>query len=129
MLRNKVIGQVEEILQKGWHNPSLVAPARRDAYYKILRVDNWDRALWEFVRATRPDAGKTPPESVRVPTLVVAGEHDRIERTQDIVRFAAAIPQANLALLPDAGHCPQEEAPEPFMQAMREYLAVAPDIR
>jgi pimeloyl-ACP methyl ester carboxylesterase len=124
--RNKVIGQLEEILQKGWHNPSLVSPEKRDAYYKILRVDNWDRALWEFARATRPDSQKSPPETIRAPTLVVAGESDRIEGTEEIVRFAAAIPQANLAVLPDAGYCPQEEAPEAFLQAIAEYLTVAP---
>jgi len=124
LLRNKVIGQVEEILQKGWHKPVLVAPVKRDAYYKILRVDNWDRALWEFVRAMRPDVQKYPPESIRTPTLVVAGGHDRIANTNEIVRFAAAIPQASLALLPDAGHCPQEESPESFLQAMGEYLSM-----
>jgi pimeloyl-ACP methyl ester carboxylesterase len=124
LLRNKVIGQVEEILQKGWHNPSLVSPEKRDAYYKILRMDNWDRALWEVARAT---AQKCPPETIQKPTLVVTGEDDRLEGAQDIVRFAATIPQANLAVLPDAGHCPQEETPEAFLQAITEYLAITPE--
>jgi pimeloyl-ACP methyl ester carboxylesterase len=127
LLRNKVVGQVEEILQKGWHNPALVLPEKRDAYYKILRVENWDRALWELARATRPYTQMCPPEKIQAPTLVITGESDRIEGTQDIVRLAATIPQANLAVLPDAGHCPQEETPEQFLQAMAEYLAITPE--
>jgi pimeloyl-ACP methyl ester carboxylesterase len=124
LLRNKVIGEVEEILQKGWHNPSLVSPEKRDAYYKILRINDWDRALWEVARATVPYAQKCPPETIQAPTLVIAGENDRIEGTQDMVRFAATIPQANLAVLPDSGHSPQEETPGAFLQATAEYLAI-----
>ncbi len=127
LLRNKVIGQVEELLQKAWHNPALISTEKRDSYYKILRLDDWDRALWELARATLPSPKICPFEKIQVPTLVVTGDDDRVEGTQEIIRLAATIPQAHLAVLPGAGYSPHEEAPQAFFQALEEYLAVAPD--
>ncbi len=124
LLRNQVIGQVEELLQKGWHNPSLVSPEKRDSYYRVLRVNDWDRALWELARAVRPMQSACPLERIQTPLLVVTGEDDRIEGAGEIIRLAAQIPQAQLAVLPDAGYSPHEEAPGAFLQALTEYLAI-----
>ncbi len=125
LLRNQVVGQIEELLQKGWHNPSLVSPDRRESHYRLLRVNDWDRALWELARATRSIEKACPLERIQTPVLVVTGEDDRIEGTQEVIRLAATIPHAQLAVLPEAGYSPHEEAPGPFLQALREYLAVA----
>jgi len=125
LLRNQVVGQVEELLQKGWHNPSLIQADKRECYYRILRVNDWDRALWELARATRSLDKICPLEKLQSPILVVTGEDDRIEGTGEIIRLAATIPDAHLAVLPDAGYCPHEEMPGAFLQALTEYLSVA----
>ena len=125
MLRNKVVGQIEEQLQKAWHNPSLISSAKRDSYYKILRLNDLDRALWELARATQPLSQICPLDKIQAPTLVVTGEDDRIEGAKEIIRLAATIPQAQLAVLPDAGYCPHEETPGAFLQALSEYLAIS----
>ncbi len=124
LLRNQVVGQVEELLQKGWHNPSLIPPEKRESYYKILRVNDWDRALWEAARAAGDLDKISPAEKIQHPVLVVTGEDDRIEGTKEIIRYAATIPEAHLAVLPDSGYSPHEEAPGAFLQALTEFLAV-----
>jgi pimeloyl-ACP methyl ester carboxylesterase len=125
LLRNKVVGQIEELLQKAWHNPSLIPSGKRDSYYKILRLNDWDRALWEMARAMPARNWVCPHEKIQAPTLVVTGDDDRIEGTREIIRLAATIPQTQLAVLPDAGNSPHEETPGAFLQALTEYLAAA----
>jgi pimeloyl-ACP methyl ester carboxylesterase len=42
---------------------------------------------------------------IRVPTLVLTGDADRLVPVENSRRLVAAIPGAGLALLPGAGHC------------------------
>lgn len=58
---------------------------------------------------------------LRVPTLVVVGEHDRLLRAaaDDLV---TAVPGAVLAVIPGGGHSPQIEAPEAWFEAVAAFL-------
>jgi pimeloyl-ACP methyl ester carboxylesterase len=60
--------------------------------------------------------------SIRVPTLVIIGEQDTpfIASSQ---RMADAIPGAQLAMLPDAGHSPQFENPDTWWAALSGFLS------
>jgi pimeloyl-ACP methyl ester carboxylesterase len=59
--------------------------------------------------------------SLPVPTLVLVGAQD--EPFLDAAdRMAAAIPGARLAVLPDAGHCPQFESPGAWWDAVAGFL-------
>jgi 3-oxoadipate enol-lactonase len=61
--------------------------------------------------AQRPDS--TPLLNViRVPTLVIVGEHDVISPADEMRHIAAAIPQARFSLIPRAGHMAPLEQPE-----------------
>ena len=60
--------------------------------------------------------------SVQVPVLVVVGEADSAFRKPS-ARMAEAIPGAELAVIPDAGHSPQFENPDPWWQALSKFLA------
>lgn len=60
-------------------------------------------------------------KEISVPTLVIVGEEDlpfqRPSRT-----LAEVIPNAQLRIVPQALHCPQEEEPETFNQILLEFL-------
>jgi pimeloyl-ACP methyl ester carboxylesterase len=43
--------------------------------------------------------------------------------TEENVRLADEIPDARLVVISECGHVPQEECPEPFMQAVTEFLS------
>lgn len=62
--------------------------------------------------------------TVSVPTLVIAGVQDQpfIEHCR---RMAAAIPGARLAVIDDAGHSPQNEAPDAWWSAVSDFLQLA----
>jgi len=60
--------------------------------------------------------------SVTVPTLVLVGEHDSIAPPHLSRELAGLIPGAQLVVIPDAGHLPNEENPAAFNQAVRSFL-------
>ena len=57
-----------------------------------------------------------------LPILVVTGDDDRIVPTADSIRLAGELPGAELAVIPAAGHVPQEEQPEKFMETILDFL-------
>lgn len=59
---------------------------------------------------------------VTVPTLVMVGEHDTLF-LDDCRGLAAAVPGARLEVVADAGHNPQHEAPDVWLDALLGFLA------
>ncbi len=123
LLRGRVMRQIDEMLQRLRQDSPQAALKMKEEYEKILRVNDWDRALWELAHANEPLEKLLSPESLQSPTLVVAGEKDSVDRYERIVRLAARIPHSNLALIPDAVDAPHEETPDAFMEAIKEFLA------
>lgn len=107
-----------------WHDPSKLTPEIWEGYAKPLRAENWDRALWEVTRASHPLGLERRLGEVRVPVLVVTGDDDRIVPTEQSIRLAGEIPGAQLAVIPECGHIPQEECPAPFLEALGAFLGV-----
>lgn len=66
-------------------------------------------------------------ESIRVPTLVLAGRDDR-ERplSKQTAEVVSQIPGAELVVIPDAGHLLPLEAPEEVAEAIRSFLGKLP---
>lgn len=69
----------------------------------------------------RPDA-RPPLAAIRVPTLIVVGEHDAITPPAAAKAMAEAIPGSRLAILPTAGHLPNLEVPEAFNATVGAWL-------
>jgi pimeloyl-ACP methyl ester carboxylesterase/uncharacterized RmlC-like cupin family protein len=59
--------------------------------------------------------------AISIPTLVVWGEADRMIPVEHGRAYAAAIPGAHLALIEQAGHLPQLEAPGKLAAAIAEF--------
>ncbi|MGI3781104.1 MAG: alpha/beta fold hydrolase [Janthinobacterium lividum] len=57
---------------------------------------------------------------ISVPTLVVAGEADRIVDAEVARTYAALIPGARFELLPRTGHLPQIESPAALLELLRD---------
>ncbi|MBX6371457.1 MAG: alpha/beta fold hydrolase [Acidothermus sp.] len=78
-------------------------------------------AWWQRAMAARPDSTPTL-RTLAVPALVVVGSEDTLATPDDAAAMAMAIPDARLVTIPDAGHLPPLEAPEPFADALRSFL-------
>lgn len=59
---------------------------------------------------------------IEVPTHVIVGEHDAITPPDTARSMAAAIPGAELTVIPDAGHLSGMENPEAFNTALASFL-------
>lgn len=59
---------------------------------------------------------------IRVPTLVLWGEYDRVTPLSESEQLRDAIPEAKLVIIPDAGHVSNQEQPARFNGAVRDFL-------
>ncbi len=92
-----------------------------DDWWLPIRVPGTRRAALAAIRSsTRGYEGLL--SYIRVPTLVLWGKEDRILPPEEGLRLATEIPGARLVVLPDTGHLPQEETPEEFSHAVRQFL-------
>ena len=116
----------EDFARSAWHDPSQITPEIWERYNRPLQVNHWDRALWELVVAgPSPDLEKRLDE-VTLPVLVITGDDDQIVPPEQSVRLAEELPNAELVIIPNCGHVPQEECPQAFLAAVEEFLADLP---
>lgn len=59
---------------------------------------------------------------VRVPTLLIAGEHDKVGRPQTMEGIKEFIPQAEFVCIPDAAHYAFAEQPEEFNRHLLAFI-------
>ncbi len=114
--------QGTQIITQAWHDPSKITPEIIAGYRKPLQVENWDRALWEFTKASRSGGVEQRLSELKMPVLVVTGDNDRIVPTSQSIRLAQEIPGADLEVFPACGHVPQEECPQAFLAAVNRFI-------
>jgi pimeloyl-ACP methyl ester carboxylesterase len=71
---------------------------------------------------SQPQIDPASLASVRTPTLILAGQHDSI-RTDHTISIADAVPGAQLAIVPGAGHTVMEERPAVVNLLLSDFLA------
>lgn len=111
ILRSRIYAdgsKVTDEVVEGYYRPFL-SPGAIDAYrYVGRRIFQWK--LGERFK------------EIRVPTLIVWGEDDRITSIEDAVELNNLIPHSTIVAIPGTGHCPQEESPEQFNEILIRYL-------
>jgi pimeloyl-ACP methyl ester carboxylesterase len=103
----------------------LLGPSPRKGAYEelmqsidMIRDDSYRKTLEASVAQDR-DA---PIENIRVPTLIVAGEEDKVYPPELARGMAQRIPGAELATMKGAGHLANLEQPEDFNRLLLEFL-------
>jgi pimeloyl-ACP methyl ester carboxylesterase len=119
--------QGEAFLRASWFNPSLLDDEVLAAYRHPLQVENWDRALWELVKASAESDLAAQLANVRVPVLIITGAQDGIvppEQSRQLVLDLTGVPGgAEYVEIPNCGHLPHEECTEAFSAAVGAWLA------
>ncbi len=106
-----------------------------DEAYVQQRLD-WtlEPGVWEASAAARLKAPHLPPrktygqedttpyENVGCPTLVIAGADDKLRLPGYAKELAARIPDAELVIFENTGHCPNIERAEDFNATVLEFL-------
>ncbi|MEO6488111.1 MAG: alpha/beta fold hydrolase [Thermoanaerobaculia bacterium] len=113
-------------LKPGRHLEHLVVPRRALSFLTtlardVLRSGPTSLAL-AFARLLRDDARPLMRE-LRMPVLLVWGEHDPMVPVAYAKQIVAEIPQSRLAVIPTSGHIPMWENPEEFNRELRIFLS------
>ena len=122
LIARQIQAQGVEFIKTAWHDPSKIPQATFDGYQKPLQVKDWDKALWELTLSSRESGLAERVNEFNLPILVITGDDDRIVPTEQSLRLAAEIPNADLVVIPQCGHLPHEECPDEFMQAVQDFL-------
>jgi len=93
-----------------------------DDAWRPLRIPGTRRAALAAIRSD-PRAHLGVEARVRVPTLIVWGERDRLLPASEGERMASRIAGAELRVIPDAGHLPQRERPEAVAAAVAGFVS------
>ncbi len=112
----------DALLKLAWHDPSKLSAEERAESAKYGQIHNSYRALWEYTIAGETLDLASQVGKIDVPTLVIAGDDDRIVPTPEHARLAKEIPGAEYFLISQCGHVPQEEQPEEFLRAAESFL-------
>jgi 3-oxoadipate enol-lactonase len=62
---------------------------------------------------------------VKVPALVLVGEHDEATPPPMSHELAAGLPQAHLEIIPGCAHVPQLQSPRLFLDVVGDFLPAA----
>jgi triacylglycerol lipase len=113
----------KQLLASVFHSPSYQTDqALRDGLaWSLAKGDAW------AIRAVRNPAllDETVDRqlgAIKIPTLVIWGEHDKLLPLQDGRYFASKISGAELKIIPASGHAPMIETPDAFLAALQPFL-------
>jgi len=122
LLSRQILKHGQDLIMLAWHDPSKLPIEMLEYYQKPYKVENWDKALWEFTLASRPTGLPERLEELTLPVLVVTGDDDRIVPTADSLQLVDELPNATLEVIAESGHIPHEEQPHKFMEAVKGFL-------
>ena len=111
-----------DILYDSYFNRNNVTQETLDGYTAPLKINGWERAFWEFNLAPRDTSIKDRITEIRIPTVVITGDTDRIVPTADSIQVSKMISGSELVVIPRAGHLANEERPSEFSQALIEFI-------
>lgn len=99
------------------HCPAAIASVRQ----VVMNTNPVAIAAAHRGMAVRPDVTSFLP-TLRLPTLVICGEHDVISPPDEMKAIAEAIPGARYALVSHAGHMAPMEQPQTVNDAIRRFV-------
>lgn len=109
--------------------PTLVAPAARETMPQVIEhveamiMRNRAAGIVDALTAMKHRVDSTRLlSSIDIPTLVIAGVDDQLIPIESMKAMAAAIPEAQLTLIPDAGHLAPLEQPVVTSRVVSKFL-------
>ena len=114
-----------EVQRRSWHDPETWAPDFNTMSDDelVVRARNWDAlCLYGWHPYMHDRRLKRWLRRITVPTLVLWGASDGIVTPSYGRAYSALIPGARFELIPEAGHHPEIEQPEAFVDRVAAFL-------
>ncbi len=120
LIKSNVFGQG---MRLAYFDPAKFNEAVADGYDFPARTAGIENGIIGRLRSGNPNAGTMPlATQVRIPTLVIVADHDRIVPPWRGCRFADLIPGAKLVTIHNANHMLVEECPDDFNHLVLEFV-------
>ena len=114
-------GMVENSVRSVYGDPSRVTPELVQRYSDLARRAGNRHAL--TVRMAQHNTGREQDiRDLKLPTLILWGQHDRLIPPVNGDRFAADIAGSQLVVFEGLGHVPQEEDPAATVAVVQRFL-------
>ncbi len=128
LIRSTITRQtIENGLKVGYHDPKFVTPELIEVVYRPLLFDGATEALASMLVPQPPEPKPLPGlETLKMPTLVAWGEHDRVVSTTLYEQYAGSIPGAIKVVFANSGHVPHEEEADDFNLRLLGFLDQRP---
>lgn len=110
-------------LEAAYADPSRLSDPVADRYYDLLLAPGDRGAMLDRMRQSVLEDPVPILRRIRVPTLLLWGEKDRLIPVANAKDYMAALPDATLVTFPDLGHVPHEEAPMESLKPLETFLA------
>jgi pimeloyl-ACP methyl ester carboxylesterase len=104
--------------------PERVTPALVDRYFELTLREGNRRALAQRLRQFKPGENASNIRDLKLPTLILWGERDRLIPPENARRFAADISGSELVMFNQLGHVPHEEDPAATLIPVRRFLGL-----
>jgi proline iminopeptidase/L-proline amide hydrolase len=105
----------------------LACQGRKDPWFNLdLYTYMWGPSEFVVTGTLKDYDGEALLPKVKVPTLLVAGEHDEA-RPATLKRFAGVMPDARVQVVPGSGHWIENDRPEDHRRILRAWLASQDD--
>ncbi len=111
-----------DFLHSAWYDPSRITPEILTGYEKPLHAPDWDKGLFELLRAPRPVSILPFIKDIAVPSLVISGDADKIVPIKYSIQLASELPNTSLVVIPRCGHLPMEEQPQLFLDTVIPFI-------
>jgi pimeloyl-ACP methyl ester carboxylesterase len=110
-------------LETAYADPARLSDPVVDRYYDLLLAPGNRGAIIERMRQSVLEDPVPMLRNIKVPTLLLWGQKDRLIPYANAADYLAALPDAKLVSFPDLGHVPQEEAPAESLAPLETFLA------
>lgn len=111
-----------QLLDRSYNDPSQITEQTLAGYTAPLKIKGWERAFWEFNKAPRSLGVAERVAEIKLPTLVLTGDNDQVVPTENSVRLAGELLDAELAIIKQTGHLPNEEKPAEFASVIIRFI-------
>lgn len=99
-------------------NPTLEVSREAEAMMAQIRPNGYRQAAIALAEADT----RAVHANIRVPTLILAGQHDKIVPPAAAAALRTAIPGAQLVTIPGTGHLSGQEDPRAYNHALQAFL-------
>ena len=113
--------RIEAGLKGSFRDPKLVTPEMVEAYHRPITIEGGPEAMAVMFNPAPPQA-LPPLATLRCPTLIVWGRHDKVIPLTTSDAFLE-IPGSRRVVFEQSGHLPHEEESERFNALLSEFVA------